>query len=95
MIADLVSSRQLEENVVRALESVRLLLGVPECAIWLHTKDGLVRSWGAGESTITASQVRAALASAERVPDSLLVVAIGSADRPIGALAVRATRRLR
>ena len=94
MIADLVASRPLSENVALVLESIRLKLGAPECAVWLHSKDGLVRSWGAGEPTISASQVQASLAHHAPASDSILVVPIGSGDRPIGAMALRATRDL-
>jgi two-component system NtrC family sensor kinase len=94
MIADLVSGRPLEDNVAKVLESLRLELGVPECAVWQHSKDGLVRSWGAGENAISASEVHATLARRLPAPEPILVFPIGWGDRPIGALAVRATREL-
>ena len=94
VIADLVSSRPLAENVAEALESIRLQLDLAECAIWQHSKDGLVRSWGAGESAIGASEVQARLARREPAPDPIVVIPVGAGDRPIGALAVRASRDL-
>ncbi len=89
IIAELASNQPLEESVARSLESLRGVLGVPECAIWLHSKQGLVRSWGAGDPVITANQVQARLAHPEPVQDSLVIVAIGSGDGQAGALAVR------
>jgi two-component system NtrC family sensor kinase len=89
IIAELASNQPLEESVARSLESLRAVLGVPECAIWLHSKQGLVRSWSAGDPVITATQIHSRLAHQEPVQDSLVVVAIGSGDGQAGALAVR------
>jgi len=94
IIAELASNQPLEERVARSLESLRVVLGVPECAIWLHSRDGLVRSWGAGDPIITATQVHARLAHPEPVQDSVLVVGIGSGDGQAGALTMRLTHEL-
>jgi two-component system NtrC family sensor kinase len=93
IIAELASSQPLEESIGRSLESLRLVLGVPECAIWLHSGSGLVRSWGAGDPMITAEQVGARLSGRESSP-SILVVSIGSGDAQAGAVAVRVTHDL-
>ena len=70
------------------------MLGVPECTIWLHSKNGLVRSWVAGEPVISATQVHARLAHPEPMQDLVLVVGIGSGDGQAGALAVRLIHEL-
>ncbi len=94
IIAELASSQPLEESVARSLESLRITLDAAECAIWLHSKDGLVRSWGTGNQSITASQVIARLAHEEPVQDSIVVTGIGSGAGQAGALAVHVIREL-
>ncbi len=94
IIAELASSQPLEESVARSLESLRAVLGAPECSIWLHSKDALERAWSAGDDAITAAQVRARLAGGDGEPDSLLVARIASGAGEAGALAVRIGRDL-
>ncbi|MGH7655128.1 MAG: two-component system sensor histidine kinase NtrB, partial [Gemmatimonadaceae bacterium] len=94
IIAELASTRLLEASIVRSLESLCALLDVQECAIWLHAKDGLTRTWGAGDRVITAEQVTARLPRSMPVHDGVVVAAIGSAGGQTGALAVRVVREL-
>jgi two-component system NtrC family sensor kinase len=94
IIAELASNQPLEESVGRSLESLRLVLGVPECAIWLHSGEGLVRSWGAGDPVITAEEVGGRLSGHAAPSPSLVVVSIGSGDGQAGAIAVRLMHKL-
>ena len=94
IIAELASSQPLEESVARSLDSLRLVLGVPECAIWLHSKNELVRAWGAGDPLVTAAQVRSRLEHPGPQSDSLLVVSIATGNGEAGGLAVRLSHEL-
>jgi two-component system NtrC family sensor kinase len=94
IIAELASNTPLETSVARSLESLRLVLGVPECAIWLRSDDGLVRAWGSGDAVITAKHIQTVLSHPTPARGSLLVVGIGSGGAQGGALAVRLAHEL-
>jgi two-component system NtrC family sensor kinase len=94
IIAELAPNQALEESVARSIESLRLVLGVSECAVWLHSRDGLVRAWGAGDPVITAAQVRERLEHPVAAADSIVVAGINSGEGQAGALAVRVSHAL-
>jgi len=92
IIAELASSKVLEESIARSLESLRTALGAAECSIWLHGPAGLVRAWGAGEPLTAAADIEALIATPGSPARGLTVARIASNDRRSGALAVRSTR---
>jgi two-component system NtrC family sensor kinase len=94
IIADFASTATLEESIAHSLESLRSLLGVPECAIWLHAPNGLTRAWGVGDAAMTAAQVQARLSHSDSTSEALVIVPIASGTGEAGALAVRRTREL-
>jgi two-component system NtrC family sensor kinase len=94
ILAELASHQPLEESVARSLDSLRVVLGAPECAIWLYSAGGIVRAWGAGEPEITDADVTARIGRPAATGDSILVAAIGSGAGEGGALAVRLAREL-
>src|SRR5262245_16315764 len=77
IVAECASGQPLEQNVLRSLEMLRAALDAPECAIWLHTPEGLVRAWTVGEDgAMDAAAVEARLADTGAPPaDAALAVA--------------------
>ncbi|MBL8995817.1 MAG: PAS domain-containing protein [Gemmatimonadetes bacterium] len=92
--AELSSARSLETSIERILETLRTTLESQECALWMHTPQGLRRAWGSGLGHFTEAQVRAALTSADDAgaPAELRVVPIVLGPRRLGALALRLER---
>jgi len=94
--AELSSARPLETSIERILAALCVQLDSPECALWMHTPQGLQLAWGSGVATFTEAQVRAGLVSADDVgaPRDLKVVPIVQGHRRLGALALRLARDL-
>lgn len=91
VIAEFNAARPLETSIAVALDALRQSLDARECSLWLHTADGLVRTWVAGEAQAAEAAVVAALTAADEV-DGVRAVAVASAERHVGALVVRIGR---
>lgn len=91
VIAEFNAARPLETSIAVALDALRQSLDARECSLWLHTADGLVRTWVAGEAQAAEAAVTSALTAADEV-DGVRAVAVASADRRVGALVVRIGR---
>jgi len=91
VIAEFNAARPLETSIAVALDALRRSLDALECSLWLHTADGLVRTWVAGEALAAEAAVVAALSAADEV-DGVRAVAVTGADRRVGALVVRLGR---
>ena len=89
--AELASARALETSIERILETLSESLESDECALWMHTPQGLRRAWNAGATRFTEANVRAAMISSDELdaPDDLVVVPIVLGPRRLGALALR------
>src|SRR5512133_1576815 len=75
VIAEFNAARPLETSIAVALDALRRSLDARECSLWLHTADGLVRTWVAGEAQAPEAAVAAALGSADEV-DGVRAVAV-------------------
>ena len=93
IIAEFNANRPLETSIAVALDTLRRGLGASECSLWLHTADGLVRTWVAGEALATEAAVDAALLHGHPAP-GVLGVTVTAGDRRVGALVVRIGRAL-
>ena len=93
VIAEFNAARPLETSIAVALDALRHSLDARECSLWLHTADGLVRTWVAGEAQALEASVVAALRSADEV-DGVRAVAVTGAERRVGALVVRIGRAM-
>lgn len=91
VIAEFNADRPLEASIATALEALRRSLDAQECSLWLHTADGFVRTWVAGEAAAAELAVVAALGSGEET-EGVRAVPVSSPDRRIGALALRSAR---
>ncbi len=94
VIAEFNAARPLETSIAVALDTLRQSLDARECSLWLHTADGLLRTWVAGDAQAPEAAVAAALSSADEV-DGVRAVAVTGADRRVGALVVRIGRPMR
>lgn len=94
VIAEFNAARPLETSIAVALDALRQSLDARECSLWLHTADGLVRTWVAGDAQAAEAAVAAALASGDEA-DGVRAAAVTGADRRVGALVVRLGRRIR
>ncbi len=92
-IAEFNTSRPLETSIAVALDTLRQSLDSPECSLWLHTADGLVRTWVAGEAQAAEAEVDAALAGTGEA-HGVRAVKVIAGDRNVGALVVRLSRPL-
>lgn len=93
VIAEFNAARPLETSIAVALDALRRSLDARECSLWLHTADGLVRTWVAGEAQATEEAVIAALTVADEV-EGVRAVAVTGVDRRVGALVVRLGRAM-
>ena len=93
---ELASARPLESSIERILDTLCATFESPECALWMHTPQGLRRGWGSGAATYSEAQVRAALTGGDDLdaPPDLRVVPIVLGHRRLGALALRLARDL-
>jgi hypothetical protein len=89
--AELASARPLETSIERVLGTVRETLGADECAVWLHTPQGLSRGWGSGTTTASESEVRGGIiaGASATTAGALEVTPIALGERRVGALATR------
>jgi two-component system NtrC family sensor kinase len=75
------------------LERARVVLKAAECSVWIRGVHGLHRTWGAGEETLTATDIDAAmdaaLAGRRRSRSTARVVEMRFGPRTIGLLAVQ------
>ena len=94
IIAEFNAARPLETSIAVALDALRGGIEAAECSLWLHTADGLVRTWVAGESLSTESAVDAALADASGTSGPVRAVRVAAGDRRVGALVVGIARPL-
>ncbi len=92
--AELASARSLETSIERVLETTRRALEAEECAVWLHTPQGLGRGWGSGNSGITEAIVRSGMMSGTAATGAtdVEVTPIVLGDRRVGALVTRVSR---
>lgn len=94
VIAEFNTSRPLETSIAVALDTMARSLEAAECSLWLHTADGLVRTWAAGEPLSTEGEVDAALASRGAV-GAVRAVRVAEGERQVGALVLRIGHALR
>ena len=92
--ARLAASGTLSEVLPGALEAIRLALRATECALWLRTPEGLVRSYVAGDDGTTAEQVARLLDAGLLDADGLAIARLTPGERRLGCLSVRADRPL-
>jgi len=92
VIAEFNANRALETSIAVALDTLRRALGADECSLWLHTADGLVRTWTSGASLATEEAVVAALADGRTA--GVRAVRVTAGDRRMGALVLRPGRAL-
>ena len=92
--ARLAASGTLSEVLPGALEAIRLALRATECALWLRTPEGLVRSYAAGDDGTTAEQVARLLDAGLLDADGLAIARLTPGERRLGCLSVRADRPL-
>lgn len=93
IIAEFNASRPLETSIAVALDALRRSVDAGECSLWLHTADGLVRTWAAGDAQATEAEVDAALLDGPTT-GGVLGVEVAAGDRRVGALVVRIARSL-
>ena len=93
IIAEFNANRPLETSIAVALDTLRRGLDASECSLWLHTADGLVRTWAAGDAQATEAAVDAALLDG-RGAGGVLAVKVTAGDRRVGALVLRLARAL-
>ncbi|MDQ8155606.1 MAG: PAS domain-containing protein, partial [Gemmatimonadota bacterium] len=91
VVAEFNAGRPLETSIAVALDTLRRSLNARECSLWLHTADGLVRTWAAGDPQSTESAVDAALASGGE-SGGVRAVRVTAGDRRVGALVLRFDR---
>ena len=94
VVAEFNSSRPLETSIAVALDTMRRSLDAEECSLWLHTADGLVRTWAAGNPQATEEAVNGALAEGDDT-HTVRAVRVTAGDRRVGALVLRVGRPLR
>ncbi|MBA4071548.1 MAG: hypothetical protein C0497_06895 [Gemmatimonas sp.] len=91
VIAEFNAVRPLETSIAVALDALRRSLDAREVSLWLHTADGLVRTWVAGESQVPEAAVTAALAAGDEV-EGVRAAAMTGGDRRVGALVLHLGR---
>lgn len=94
IIAGLAVERPLDESLASALDTLRTTLDASEAAIWLASADGMARTWGSGDPTTTAADVRQMLATGRWAGDGFVASRIATAGRRPGVLFVRIPHRL-
>ncbi len=94
IIAELASSRPLEQSIDASLNTLNRVLESHEVALWMPVSDRLARLSGAGDPAMTVADVDAVIANADRAHGSLVGALIASRDRGDGALVVRTSRPL-
>jgi PAS domain S-box-containing protein len=93
IVAEFNASRPLETSIAVALDTLRRGLDASECSLWLHTADGLVRTWVAGDPQSTEAVVDAALLDSAAWPQ-VRAVRVVAGERRVGALVLRLARPL-
>ncbi len=91
-----LASAPLDDAVPTALAAVRESLGAAECALWLDSPHGLVRSWASGDVMTRAADVAFALdAPASLMAGHTVAVApLGAEGARVGALSAYVGRAL-
>ena len=92
VVAEFNANRPLETSIAVALDTLRRALGADECSLWLHTADGLVRTWAAGDPQATEEAVNAALAGRAAEGANVYAARVTGGDRQVGALVLRLGR---
>ncbi len=94
VIAEFNVSRPLETSLAVALDTLCRSVDARECSLWLHTADGLVRTWAAGEPQASEASVNASLADGQEA-QGVRAVRVTAGDRRVGALVLRFGRPVR
>lgn len=93
IVAEFNANRPLESSIAVVLDTLRRTIAANECSLWLHTADGLVRTWMSGDAQATEAAVDASLRDGH-VDHGVLGVKVVAGDRRVGALVLRVARAL-
>jgi PAS domain S-box-containing protein len=93
VVAEFNANRPLEASIAVALDTLCRSLDASECSLWLHTADGLVRTWASGDALVREAAVDAALLDVA-ASHGLRAVRVTAGDRRVGALVLQMARPL-